>query len=170
MVHIYVVAASLAAVACAWDVRTARIPNWLTFGAAAAGMVFHLATGGSGSAGHAVAGWGLGLLLFLGTFLLGGMGAGDVKLVAALGAWLGPTQVFWLSVYTYIAGGVLALVVSLATGYLGQASRNLWLLLTHWRVCGVRPLPELTLERAGSPRLAFGVPILAGTVVAIWLR
>ena len=57
-------------VACIVDVRTRRIPNALTLGAA-----------------------------------LGGMGAGDVKLLAALGAWLGPRETLWLAAYSGVAGG-----------------------------------------------------------------
>src|ERR1700720_3494028 len=73
------------------------------------------------------------------------LGAGDVKLLGAIGAWLGPREVFWVAMYASLAGGVMALMVALATGYLGQAVANLRLLFTHWWVVGIRPLPELTL-------------------------
>ena len=49
-------------------------------------------------------------------FALGGLGGGDVKLLGALGAWLGVTNVVWLALYTGVAGGVLALVVALWRG------------------------------------------------------
>jgi prepilin peptidase CpaA len=167
-VHIIVLA--VAAVACVWDLRTRRIPNWLTFGAAGGGLLFHLITGGGAGLGHALGGWALGLALFFVLFALGGMGAGDVKLLAALGAWLGAGDIFWLTMYTCIAGGALAILVSLARGYLRQAFKNIWLLLMHWRVMGPRPLPELTLETGRGPRLAYALPILAGTMVTIWLQ
>ena len=57
-----------------------------------------------------------GIVLFLPFFLLRGMGAGDVKLLAALGAWLGPMQTIWLALFTSIAGGVMALVIATSTG------------------------------------------------------
>jgi len=98
------------------------------------------------------------------------MGAGDVKLVGALGAWLGPVDTFWLGMYTGISGAVAALVVSAWHGYLSAALSNVWLLLAHWRVNGLRPVPELTLETSRGPRLAYAVPILVGTVVMLWLR
>jgi prepilin peptidase CpaA len=160
----------LAALACVWDIRTRRIPQALTLGGAIAGVVFHLTIGGWAAGLGSLAGWSLGLLIFLAPFALGGLGAGDVKLMAALGAWLGPGAVVWLAVYTAIAGAVLAITYSLATGYLGRALRNLWLLLAHWRVNGVSPLDELTLEHGEGPRLAYAVPILAGTMVTLWLR
>ena len=74
--------------------------------------------------GMAAAGWIVGILLFLPIFLLRGMGAGDVKLLAALGAWLGPLQVVWLALFASIAGGVMALLVATATGYLRTTFRN----------------------------------------------
>jgi prepilin peptidase CpaA len=160
----------LAVVACVWDLRTRRIPQALTLGGAAAAIVFHLATGGWSVAALSVGGWLVGIVIFLVPFALGGLGAGDVKLMGALGAWLGPWDVLWLAAYTAIAGAILALAFSLATNYAGRAAANLWLLLTHWRVNGVRPLKELTLEHGRGPRLAYALPILVGTMVTLWLR
>src|SRR5262245_5110118 len=96
-------------VACVTDVRTRKIPNLLTFGAAACGLIFHLVINGFSGLALALAGWAIGIVLFLPFFLLRGMGAGDVKLLAALGAWLGPLQVVWLALFASLAGGVMAL-------------------------------------------------------------
>lgn len=159
-----------AALACAWDLRTRRIPNVLTFGTALAGLVYHLVLGGASGAGTAVAGWVVGCAFFFLPFALRGLGGGDVKLVGALGAWLGPHDVFWLGLYAGAAGGVMAVVVALANGYLSTAVRNTWLLLTHWRVCGLRAVPDMTLRDSRSPRLAYAVPILAGALVTLWLQ
>jgi prepilin peptidase CpaA len=159
-----------ATIACGWDLRTRRIPNALTFGAAAAGVAFQIAVGGWAGFGHSVTGWVVGLALFIVPFALGGLGGGDVKLLAALGAWLGPVETFWVFLYTGVAGGILALIVAIYRGYLRQALANIWLLLSHWKVVGVKPLTEVTLEGSRGPRLAYAVPILAGTVLALWLR
>ena len=164
------IALAISTVACATDLRSRRIPNWLTFGAAVAGGVSQWATHGVAGLGAASLGWLTGCALFFVPFALGGMGAGDVKLVAALGAWLGPSDALRLALYTGAAGGVLALVVACARGYLRQAFSNIRLLLTHWRVVGVRPLDNLTLAHSAGPRLAYGVAILAGTMVTVWLR
>jgi prepilin peptidase CpaA len=98
------------------------------------------------------------------------MGAGDVKLLAAVGAWLGPSQVVMAALATSVAGGVIALAVALGHGYLKVALSNLWMLLTHWRVMGIRPVDELTLQAARGPRLAYAVPIAIGTLVTLWLK
>ena len=160
----------LGVAACAFDLRTRRIPNLLTFGGAALALVYSIWVGGWVGLGSSAAGWLVGALLFFPMFALGGMGAGDVKLAACIGAWLGPMQAVFVALYSAIAGGVLALVVALATGYFKQAIGNVWLLLAHWRVVGVRPLPELTLEGSRGPRLPFALPIAAGTMAAMWLK
>ena len=157
-------------IACVTDIRTRRIPNVLTFGAALAALVFHGATAGLQGLTHAALGWVVGVAIFMPFFLLRGMGGGDIKLLAALGAWLGPGDAFWLAVYASLAGGVMAIVFSLARGYLMTALRNLGTLVRYWSLVGPRPMPSLTLERGEAPRLAFAVPMLVGTMVTIWLR
>ena len=155
-------------VACFTDVRARKIPNLLTFGAAACGLLFHLVVNGAHGLGTAAAGWIVGILLFLPIFLLRGMGAGDVKLLAALGAWLGPLQVIWLALFASIAGGVMALMVATATGYLGTTFRNISNMLLFWSVAGPKPVPDQTLDRSKSPRLAYAIPIFVGTVITLW--
>jgi len=161
---------TLLALACVTDLRTRRIPNVLTFSAAAGAVLFHLATGGWQAAGWSIVGLFVGALLFLPMFALRGMGAGDVKLLAAVGAWLGPGQVAMVALATSLVGGVMAIVVELAYGYLRKALTNIYLLLAHWRVMGVSPLPAVTLEQASGPRLAYAFPIAIGTVVTLCLK
>lgn len=161
---------ALLALACISDIRTRRIPNALTFPAAVAGVIFHAASGGLPAAGWSLLGWLAGAALFFPIFALRGMGAGDVKLLAAVGAWLGPGQVVIAALLTSIAGGVMGLAVALGAGYLWTAILNLRLLLTHWRVAGVQPLPDMTLEGTRGPRLAYALPIAVGTTVTLWLR
>jgi prepilin peptidase CpaA len=160
----------LLTLACLTDLRTRRIPNVLTFSAAAVALLFHLATGGWAAAAWSLAGLLLGAVLFFPMFALRGMGAGDVKLLAAVGAWLGPGQVAIVALATSLVGGAIGIAVALAHGYLRTAFTNLYLVLVHWRVAGVRPLPEVTLEKASGPRLAYAVPIAIGTVVTLWLK
>ena len=76
------------------DWRTRRIPNFLTFGGALAGVVFQTTVMGWNGLLQALTGMLLGLALLLLPYILGGMGAGDVKALAALGAWLGPRAIF----------------------------------------------------------------------------
>lgn len=170
MSPVHICTLTIACVACVTDLRTRRIPNVLTFGAALAGLAFQFATGGVAALGQAGLGWLLGAVVFLLPFALGGLGGGDVKLLAALGAWLGPADAMWLVLYTGIAGGVTAIAVSAVCGYLGTALRNIKLLLCHWRVMGIQAVPEITLETSRGPKLAYAFPILMGLVTTVWLR
>lgn len=165
----YVAALAVALIACITDLRSRRIPNALTFSAAGAGLAFHTFAPGGEGATTALFGCLLGVAVFFIPFALRGLGGGDVKLLGALGAWLGPAGIIWAALYTGVAGGVLAIVAAVASGYWRRALSNIYLLLAHWRVAGIRALPQLTLETSEGPRLAYAIPIFAGTVVAIWL-
>src|SRR5262249_24851498 len=104
---------AVAAAACWFDVRTRRIPNRLTLPAAAAGVIAATITqGGHGLVASAV-GFFVGLAIFFPLFALRGLGGGDVKLMGALGAWLGTSLIFAVAFYTALAGGVLAIALIL---------------------------------------------------------
>ena len=165
-----VAAIVIAVAACAFDLHSRRIPNVLTFGATIAAFVAALVVGGDTTFGSSVAGWALGLVLFLPIYAVGGMGAGDVKLLAAIGAWLGPLGVFHTALYTAVAGLVLALIIMAARRCVRQTLINVHMLLLHWRVSGFSAPAPLTLETSTGPKLAYALPTLVGTVAAIWLR
>lgn len=164
------VAVGVSSLAAVGDVRAARIPNWLTFGAFACGLGYQAVVLGPRGFVGSLAGAGVGLGLFLPLFLVGGMGAGDVKLMAALGAWLGPAGAAWTALYAAIAGGVMALVVGLARGYLRTALANIWTLLGFWRFVGIRPLDGITLQTSKGPRLPYALPITAGLFATLWFH
>lgn len=162
----------LAGLACATDISSRKIPNTLTLSGAAGAFVFFLVTTGWHGLAWSAGGWVVGLAMFLPLFLLGGLGGGDIKLVAALGSWLGPSNAAWLALYAAVAGGPLAVAMALSRGYLKRAFGNIWGLLGYWRLAGVRPHPGLTLEtaEASAPRLPYALPIAAGLVLTLWLR
>jgi prepilin peptidase CpaA len=166
----FFIALAIAVVACVTDLRTGRIPNLLTFGGAVAALFFHAVVGRGDGLADAGLGWLAGVVIFGLPFALGGLGGGDVKLLAAIGAWIGPESVVWAGACIYIVGGVLAIGVAMFHGYLRQAMSNVWLLLMHWRVAGVRPLHEVSLDGNRGPRFAYAVPILFGLLVSGWLR
>ena len=170
MQPIYVAAIAVAALACLTDLRTRRIPNWLTFGAAAVALAFHAWQGGVSGLLTSAGGWALGVALFLPFFVLRGLGGGDVKLLAALGAWLGPKTVMFVALYSSLAGGVLAILLAAMSGYLGTAPANLKFMVTLWWTTGPRPVEGLTLNSAAAPKLAYALPIFTGLVVTLWLR
>lgn len=149
---------AIVALALVTDLRERRIPNALTASAAGLGIAFHLAVGEG--LGFALLGAALGGLCLLGPFALGGMGGGDVKLLASLGAWLGPTAVLATFAYTAICGAVFVLVV---------AAWRRWSL--DWRV----PLSDLNFVAATGERpttgsrhtLPYSVAIAAGSVAFV---
>ena len=165
-----IVALGVVVVAAVIDVRTRRIPNILTFGSTGAALLYALWMNGLHGLALSAGGWATGIAVFLPMFLLRGMGAGAVKLLGAVGSWLGPGAVLYAALYSALAGGVLALIVGAMHGYLGRALSNLWGLLTFWRTAGIQPLPGLTIDDAPGPRLAYGVAIAAGTFAAVWLK
>src|SRR5688572_7133909 len=170
MTSFEIIAIGIALVAVAWDISTRRIPNVLTFGAALVALLAHAYIGGWIGLGMAAGGWIAGVALFFPIFALGGMGAGDVKLLGAVGAWLGPVAAVWVALYSGIAGGMMGLIVAGCSGYLVQAFTNVWSLLMYWRIVGLKPAPELTLSTHKGPRLAYALPVFAGLMVTIWLQ
>lgn len=160
----------LGATAAALDGMTRRIPNVLTFGAAVVALAFAAATGGGPALGWSAAGWIVGLLLFLPLFAVRAMGGGDVKLLAAFGAWLGPALVFWVAIYGAIAGGVLALLLVLWRGRLRLTIVNMWDIVTHWRLSGLTPHPVVTLDNPAAVRMPYALPTALGALATLWLR
>lgn len=161
-------ALALGVAACVWDLRTRRIPNALTFGAAAAALVVRLLVAGPWGLADGAAGWLTGAALLLPFYALGGLGGGDVKLLAAIGAWVGPLAAFEVGLYGALAGGVLAVGFALSVGSLGRTLRNVGLLLTEWRVGGLKPVPSITLAHGTSARFAYSIPIMTGEM-CVWL-
>jgi prepilin peptidase CpaA len=160
----------VAGIGAAIDLQTRRIPNGLTFGGTVVAFVYFSSTSGLNGLGESAAGWATGIGLFLPLFLVGGMGAGDVKLLGVVGAWLGPKQALLCALYSVLAGGMLALVVALRHRYLRRALQNIWTLIGFWRASGIQRSPVLTLDDAAGPRLAYGAAILTGTIAAVFVR
>jgi prepilin peptidase CpaA len=148
-------------VATVVDLKTRRIPNGLT--AAMAGIGVGLAASGMSSVtlGAALVGFGLGLALMLPGHLLGATGAGDVKLMAAVGAIVGPGLVVSAFLFTAVAGGVLAVIV---------AARRRRLSATLAGTARLMSTPgEARKEiRGATPgsRFAYGPAIAVGSLVA----
>ena len=156
------------------DVRSARIPNRLTYTALVAALMLRTAVLGlsglkSGALGMLVAG---GLFLLL--FVLGAMGGGDMKLMAAVGAWVGSTQVMMLILTAALAGGVLAIGRMIFSKAVGQTLRNIMHLIYYRLTSGLQPHPELNVQSSGAQRVPFGVAIAVGALAcashAIWWR
>jgi prepilin peptidase CpaA len=147
------------------DFRHGRIYNWLTVPAALAGLAASAwVAGWSGVAGSLLA-VGLGFLLYGWIYLVGAMGAGDVKFLMALGAWSGPVggrYVVDTALLGVALGGALALVSLAARGKLRPFLRKMWRLLATSALAATAPEFEIetpVLDR--SLTLPFGIPIAA---------
>lgn len=148
------------------DIQFQKIPNRLTYPAMAAG----LALGGfqSGSTGVFVglAGIGTGIAVLLLPYVMGGMGAGDAKLMGAVGGFVGPRGVLSAFLFSALAGGVYALVLLLVRGSLRASLERYGAMLKSFFLTGrVNYLPPAESEE--RPRLRYGIAIAVGTVLSI---
>ena len=123
------------------DLRWRRIPNVLTLPALGLGLILGFALGGWKGLTSSAIGMGIGFGLMIVPYLAGGMGAGDVKLMAALGALLGYLSIIQVFFYTVLIGGAFALVNALTRGTLRKAIRNIY----HWT-------KSLAIQRLGGLR------------------
>lgn len=143
------------------DIRTRRIPNVLTAALSGLGIAM-AATGISGvSPLGALAGFALGLCLMMPGYALGATGAGDVKLMAAIGSIVGPALVFSAVLFTAVAGGVLALVVAARRGRVGATLAGTGRLIA--------TPTEARQEIKAAPavhRFAYGPAIAVGSLLA----
>ena len=155
----------------AWgDLKTHKIPNYLTFGAALAGLAYNLIFHGLGGLGDGILGMLLGFGLLIVPYLMGGMGAGDVKALAALGAWLGPRLTFILFCYMGIAGGIIALLVLWWKGLLWYKIRQGWVSVVNLILC--RPCGTC-LDAIPSPKIEgipYGAAMAVGMVVLVGVK
>lgn len=161
--------AAVAAVACATDIRWRRIPNWLTFSGVAAGSALHAVMGGLAGARLSFEGMLLGFGAYLLLYCLRAMGAGDVKLMAAVGAIVGPAGWVGIFVATSLAGGVLALLAILFKGRLRQTFWNIFFILNelaHFRAPYQRR-EDLSVKDGRSLKMPHGVAVAAGTAAVL---
>jgi prepilin peptidase CpaA len=151
---------AVAGLAAFIDVRSRRIPNWLSFSAFLAGLIVHGICGRSGLV-NALLGCGLALLIYVPLFALQALGAGDVKLMAALGTILGPLPWLWVFFATCVAGGAFAAVAAIIRGNLRSTVWNtfhLFQCLTRLE-SPARLHPELSVRHAGSATIPHALSI-----------
>lgn len=152
------------------DLRSRRIPNWLVLPFMAAGVIVSTWIHGWHGLGQSLSGLALGGLLFGILCWLGGMGMGDVKLCAAIGAWIGPAQLMFALVITGFAGGVMALCWAVAGGFLGDLFKNTGDLVVGFTRHGLRPNPELVLDNPSARKMPYAPAIAIGTLVSFFSR
>lgn len=148
--------AVLGAMAGFTDWRSRRIPNWLTIPAAAVGILVNAVAIGWTGAKSSLLGLALGLGLLLPFVLIRSLGAGDWKLIGAVGAFLGPANLLNVLFAALLIAGLMALVLIIWKGRLKQTVRN----IAH--IVGALfslhlPGPEVSLDSQQSLKIPFGV-------------
>ena len=141
------------------DLRWHRISNWVTVPACLTGILYHVWSHGlAGGLAFSLQGLAAGLAILIVPFVMGGMGGGDVKLLAALGCWLGPADVFSLFLYGALAGGIIALVMVVKRSGL-KGVKNVLLGIFFDLVA--RQRPQVDKNSRGLP---YSIPIGVGYV------
>jgi len=153
--------------AAVFDVRYRRIPNWLTVSGVVAGVALNTAIGRpeAGTA-FALEGLAMGFGLYFVLYLLHAMGAGDVKLMAGVGALAGPTNWFGIFVVSAIVGGIMALVLVIVRGRVKSTFWNMGFIvgeMTRGRPAYVNKA-ELDVKNPKSMGLPHGAVIAIGTI------
>jgi len=159
----------LLGVAAVTDVRSRKIPNLLTYPAMLTGIVYHAATKGFPGFLFSAEGLLLGVSLLIVFYFLGGMGAGDVKLLGAVGALIGPKGVFTAFLFTALIGGLYAGVLLALSGYLAETVKRYGTMLETYMF--TRKVYYIPPERRDGkmPVLRYGVVIAAGTLCSVLL-
>lgn len=158
------------AVATFTDLCYRRIPNWLVLPFLVAGIAVSGWQHGWHGIGQSFAGLGLGALIYGVLFAMGGMGMGDVKLFAAIGAWIGPQQLIVAFVVISIAGGIMALCWALFGGFFAELFKSTAGLIAGFKDRGLRPHPKLTLSNPLTRKMPYAPAIAIGTLLSFFSR
>ena len=154
---------ALALVAAAiTDIRSSKIPNLITFPLAMLGVIIHSVANGLDGFIFSLEGFGLGFGLLLIFYMLGGMGAGDVKLLGAVGAIIGPYDVFIAFLVTSCLGGLYAICLMVMTWGLPSTAERVKVMLTTWLVARIFTGPPPSEK--GQPKLRYGLVIGLGAL------
>lgn len=157
------VVVAVALVSIATDLYRRRIYNIVLFPAIVFALVYRAVTAGWMGLAEGVTGLGAGMALLILPYLAGGVGAGDVKLLGAIGACGGPL----VALYTFLAGAVLG---GLASCYLLFRSGRLWLSLKGACLSFLVPGSARALIGESGMKFPYGVMFCLGVFMALWLR
>jgi len=170
--EIYVIFAAIIIFIAIWasyaDLCTRRIPNYLTLSAMLLGLGLHAGESGIPGFLDSLGGLGLGFSVFLALYILGGMGAGDVKLMGGMGALLGLKLTAIALIYTALAGGIMAIIQILVN----RAWKNTFFNLINIFIirgksttaCG-----EIASTKGNALSIPYGIAIGAGSILAVLL-
>jgi prepilin peptidase CpaA len=146
------------------DGWTRRIPNWLTVPGLAFGIILHSLLAGWRGAVFSLEGAGLGLGILLPLVLLRALGAGDWKLMGAVGAFIGSASLVIVLLASVFVAGCMAIVQMIRANRVRETFRNVGLLLMSFFSFGLRAHPEISLDNPDAMKLPFGVAAAIGTL------
>jgi prepilin peptidase CpaA len=152
--------------AIASDLRWRTIPNWLTGPAILVGLGLHTFMNQLTGFVFSLEGAALGLGLFIILYVCGWMGAGDVKLLAAVGSFLGPAQTVSAAMVIALAGGLVALVV--LGFHQGWRRTGLWLWSYVQAIVLTRSVQRSTPAQGATPKVPYAIAIGLGTIGSYW--
>jgi prepilin peptidase CpaA len=146
------------------DFRTRKIPNWLTVPALVLGIGLRTALAGWSGAKSSLEGAGLALILLLPLVLMRALGAGDWKLMGAVGASLGPVLFLFVLLGSVFVSGLMAIVEMMRTRRVRETFHNLFVLVRGFISFGLRTNPEISLDNPRLLKLPFGVAVAISTL------
>jgi prepilin peptidase CpaA len=157
-------------VATVFDVRSHRIPNWLVFSGALVGIAYQALSPYDRGAIHSLAGMAVGLAAFMPLYMLRAMGAGDVKLMAMVGAFLGPASAIGAVLMTFIAGGVLAIAAAIWNGAMQTLVENLRFMMADMTMKVMTgSAAQVDARPASAGKVPYALAISVGTATHIFL-
>jgi prepilin peptidase CpaA len=161
----------LVAIAAIFDIRYRRIPNWLVLAGIIVGLAWNVSNSGWSGLLYSLKGLGLGFILYFPLYLIRARGAGDVKLLAAVGAVAGPGNCLWIFLLTAVLGGIIALILLMFRGRVRKTFFNVaWIIsdLIHLRA-PYRSSDELDVTTTKGLRLPHGAMIAVGVLAFIFI-
>jgi prepilin peptidase CpaA len=163
---------STALAAAYFDLRVRRIPNWINVTGAALGLVLNTYFEGVHGAMTSAGGLLIALCIYIPLYALKGMGAGDVKLMAAIGAIVGPENWFNIFIVTALLGGVASLILILLRRKMGQTLHNVSVILT--QLAKGKPPAErdsaLSIHHNQSLKMPHGAIIASGVCLFLFFK
>jgi len=157
-------------VALVTDLRFQKIPNLLTFPAMVIALCYHMATGGLEGFFFSGGGLVLGTAIFFIPFLLGGMGAGDAKLMGAVGAAIGPKGVLIAAVLTCLFGGIYALIILIICRKISADILRRWWKTRKLTIYTGKVVIMPAENKEKQPKLCYGIAIVVGTLFYVLLE
>jgi prepilin peptidase CpaA len=164
------IATAIAITGSVTDVKSRRVPNFITIPAFLLGLSMHLVFSGWRQMFSSLAAGMICGLVFLVFYLAGGMGAGDVKLIMAVGCIAGMSHIAYILMLTAIAGGVMAIGLALYRGRLQSTVMNVLELVTHHRQHGLQPHPDLNISNGQTLRLPYALAIAGGCILTLYFQ